>query len=153
MLQKILVATDGSEHAKKAIEFASHIALECSATICLLHVAPESSLSESVFEPGILQRLEEEGISQLPQDVRLRKAGEDILEAARWDVNRRGVQNVQSAVVHGDPAEGILSFAKENSMDMIVVGSRGLGRLEALLLGSVSQKVCYLADCPVAIVK
>ena len=61
------------------------------------------------------------------------------------DAKRR--EEIRSAVVLGDPAEKIIQFAKENGIDMIVIGSRGLGGVKRSLLGSVSSEVHDLAEC------
>jgi nucleotide-binding universal stress UspA family protein len=55
--------------------------------------------------------------------------------------------------VSGDPAGEILSAAESSGVDAITVGSRGMGELKALLLGSVSNKVTHLAHCTVMIVR
>jgi nucleotide-binding universal stress UspA family protein len=56
-------------------------------------------------------------------------------------------------VFSGDPVEEIIQFAKNNDIDMIVIGSRGLGKIKGLLLGSVSSKVCHLAECTCVTIK
>jgi nucleotide-binding universal stress UspA family protein len=53
----------------------------------------------------------------------------------------------------GDPAQEIITVAQDRQADLIVVGSRGRGRLAGLLLGSVAQKVISLAHCPVVVVR
>lgn len=56
-------------------------------------------------------------------------------------------------MLQGDPAQEIIEFSRKNSIDMIVIGSRGAGTVETLLLGSVSHKVCHLANCTCVTVK
>jgi nucleotide-binding universal stress UspA family protein len=127
MIKKILVPTDGSDHARKAIEVACDIALKYAATICLLHVVSLPSIShEGVFPAmeGMLKFLEEDGKKII---------GEAESETKKW-------------VVHGDPANRIIEFAKTEGVDMIVIGSRGLTGMKGFLLGSVSHKVFHLAD-------
>jgi len=60
---------------------------------------------------------------------------------------------VESDVCEGTPAESILMAAKKYNIDLIVMGTRGLGQLAGLLLGSQSQKVIAHADCPVLLVR
>ena len=64
-----------------------------------------------------------------------------------------GVENVKTSVTMGDYAEAILETADNTDADMIVIGSRGLGGLKGLLLGSVSNKVALHAKCSVLTVK
>ena len=135
MIKKILVPTDGSDHARKAIEVACDIALKYAATICLLHVVSLPAIShEGVFPAmeGMLKFLEEDG--------------KKIIEEAESETKKWGAKDVQSTVVHGDPANRIIEFAKTEGVDMIVIGSRGLTGMKGFLLGSVSHKVFHLAD-------
>ena len=60
---------------------------------------------------------------------------------------------MKSAVLMGDPAEKIVEYAKANGIDMIVIGNRGLGAVKMLFMGSVSNKVCNLAECTCVTVK
>ncbi len=133
MLKRILVATDGSDHARKAIGYACDIASKYDAAIYLIHVIslPPTTHSEAFFEP-----LRDHA----------RKAGEDIIRKAEKDARKKGIKNVQISLVDGDPTSEILKYAEENDVDMIVLGSRGLGKLGMLMLGSVSHKVCNIAQ-------
>ena len=142
MIKKILVATDGSEDARKAVEFASDLATKYKATVYLIHVVtPLRSIPE--IDGGLLQQWE---------DLHEKQAQKIIDEAERV-VKKRGVESYQAGIVQGVPAEQIIEFARKNSVDIIVMGSRGVGTLEMLMLGSVSTKVCHLADCSCVTVK
>lgn len=135
MIKKILVPTDGSDHARKAIEIGSDIALKYAATLCLLHVvSPPVIFHEGAFPAmeGMLKLLEEDA--------------QKIVEEAERETKKYGVKDVQSSVVQGDPAHRIIEFAKTEGVDMIVMGSRGLSRMKGVLLGSVSHRVFHLAD-------
>ena len=148
MVQKILVATDGSAHARKAIDYASDIASKYNATLYLIHVISETEIPEDLLEYVEVERIEEP-----PRSVYIQKIGEGIIGTAEKEVKSKGVKAVQSAVVQGDPAEKIIEFAREKGVDMIVIGSRGLGSVKGLFLGSVSSKVCHVADCTCVTVK
>ena len=148
MVRKILVATDGSSHARKAIEYASDIASKYNAKMYLVHVVSESGVPNEV-----LQYIEVEGIEEPPESVYLQKIGEGIVGAAEKEITDKGVKDVQSVVLQGDPAGKILEFARDNAVDMIVIGSRGLGSVQGMFLGSVSNKVCHAADCTCVTIK
>jgi nucleotide-binding universal stress UspA family protein len=60
---------------------------------------------------------------------------------------------IHTEILEGTPAEAILEVAKTRDVNLIVMGSRGLGRLAGALLGSQSQKVVQHATCPVLIVR
>ena len=140
MLKEILVPTDGSTHARKAIEFASDIALRYKATVHLIHViSPLHSIAEGYVD----QQIEDHQ----------RKVAKEIIEEAEKEVKKKGVESYQSTIVRGNPAQEIIEFARENDVDMIFMGSRGAGKVEMLMLGSVSHKVCHLADCTCVTVK
>jgi len=148
MIKKILVPTDGSDHARKATEFASDIASKYHATLYFFHVVSEIEMLEDTLGYSKLERTKKP-----PLRVYLQKIGEEIIRGAETEAGEKGVEDIQSAVVHGDPASEIIRFAKKWDVDMIVLGSRGMGKLEGLLLGNVSHKVCHLAECTCVTVK
>jgi len=142
MIKKILVPTDGSDHARRAIDCACDLALKYGATICLLHVVspPPVLFHEGAFAmPDVQKTLEEDG--------------KRIIEEAERETKRSGVKDVQSTVVQGNPASGIIGFANTHGVDMVIMGSRGLTGVKEFVLGSVSHRVSHLANCTVTIVK
>jgi nucleotide-binding universal stress UspA family protein len=77
---------------------------------------------------------------------------EEILSAAVKEVGSIPCE-IHTEILEGDPASAIIEVAKVRNSDLIVMGSRGLGRLAGLLLGSTCQKVVSHATCPVLIVR
>ena len=75
----------------------------------------------------------------------LSEVGQSVMDGARRRALEQGAKDMEVSIVNGNPAEEILKAAEQNDDDMIVVGSRGLGNLEGILLGSVSKKVSHLA--------
>jgi nucleotide-binding universal stress UspA family protein len=142
MIRKILVAIDGSDHARKAIEFASDMALKYNSSIYLIHVVHEPKVPEA-----FIKYMRDEHIEEPPAYVYLKTVGEKITGGAEKDVKARGIREVHTVVDQGDPAERIIEYGKKGDFDLIVIGSRGLGALRDLVLGSVSHKVCHLAKC------
>ena len=142
MVKKILAPTDGSDHAGKAIAYAVDLASKYGATLCLLHVVstPPALFHEGAFAlPDVQQSLEEEG--------------RRIIEEAEKEAKQQGAGNVQSLVVHGNPASEIIKLASAEGIDLIIMGSRGLTAIKEFVLGSVSHRVSHLAECTVTIVK
>ena len=79
--------------------------------------------------------------------------GEHLLASARSDAEAAGVRDVRTRLVDGEPAGCILRCAEEEGSDCIVLGSRGLGNLQGMFLGSVSHKVASRAGCTCIAVK
>ncbi|OZM58077.1 universal stress protein [Lottiidibacillus patelloidae] len=139
MYKKILLATDGSDHAKRAAENAIHITT-CSegAEITIVYaVAPDKAKSD------VLANWNASEIN----DVR-RERVSDVENKAR----EAGVK-YEVKILHGEPGPTIVDYANKNTFDIVVIGSRGLNGLQELVLGSVSHKVAKRANCPVLIVK
>jgi nucleotide-binding universal stress UspA family protein len=145
MIRTILVATDGSSHADMAVSLGGELAQAHDAKIILLHVISDigSEIGEGI--PKHLQELAD--IEHLKIGEVLTVIGEEILERARAQLREQGVEKIVTAMPSGSPAQAILDNAKAHSVDLIVMGSRGLSSFEGLMLGSVSHKVSHLAPC------
>ena len=76
-----------------------------------------------------------------------------ILDEAKQVAQDKGVKDIVTTIVDGDPAEQILHHAETEGTNLIVMGSRGLGDLKGLLMGSVSHKVSQLSPCSCVTVK
>jgi len=170
-MERILVALDGSEHAEKALDLASDLAGKYDAELVLLHVLSDRPLSDAerhmaeveyldqVVGSGdlssvLLARGDPRVVAQRvlerygPLTRRLREAtGTRLLDQSRQRAHERGARKVQTMLEDGDPASAILRVAKELDADALVLGSRGLGEVRGLLMGSVSHKVAHLAAC------
>lgn len=140
MLQKILVAVDGSDDSKKALEFGCELADKFGGSLHIVHV-PQGAAADRVMVLG--------GASVMIHAQRkdIEKAGRTLIEAARKIAAGRLPDRVTTELRGGDPADEIVKSAAENSSDCIVIGSRGLGGFGSLLLGSVSHKVNHSAPC------
>ncbi len=142
---KILVPVDGSEHCKKALDFAMNLVKMYSAEMWLVHVAPYST----VLLTGIGDA-EMGGYSNV--DDLLEKSGQDILKNCLDEAKNQGVQ-AKIKLLRGHPGSKIVQYAKNEGFNLIVLGSRGLSGASRFLLGSVSDYVSDNAECPVFIVK
>ncbi len=140
-MEKILVPVDGSEQSHKAVAFAADLARHYNASIHLLHVFKLTIIPEGLGEYVVSDR------------VQLKALGGKIIAAAEEEAKGHGVERIETAVIEGDPAESIIGYANDNEVDVIVMGSRGLGAFKGLLLGSVSNKVTHKADRTCVIVR
>jgi nucleotide-binding universal stress UspA family protein len=145
MFRSIVVGTDGSDTARKAVDEAIDLARTVGATVCLV----------SAYEPVSQARLREEA-KQTPADlqwmVNPREEVDSTLGDAA-DVVRDAGLDVETFAREGDPADAILDVAEERGADLIVVGNKGMTGARRFLLGSVPNKVSHHAPCSVLIVR
>ena len=140
VLRKILIATDGSETAEKAANFGIQIVRLSGAKVYAVYVidtTPYYSIPlDQIWSKEVYEQLEQMG-NEITSNV------EKTAKAAGLEA--------ESIVLKGDPAARIVNFAEEQSVDMIVVGSHGIGGFERLVIGSVSEKVVRHAKIPVLV--
>ncbi len=139
-MKRILIATDGSPHAKEAVELGVELAELEGAEVVAVHVL--TALDPVAREEG--RRSVPHSISTPADDAALREAAEVAAQ--------HGVPCTLELLV-GLPEEEIRSLAAAVEADIVVVGSRGLGRVKGALLGSVSRAVLAHTDRPVLVVK
>lgn len=147
MYKKILVGLDGSSHSLKATETAIELAKKFDAELHLLTVTRPYKVS-----PELRRYLEAENLLGEPKYV-LDDMTNTIIAQAKTLADKAKLKKVKAEVREGKPARTIVDHARTANADLIVLGSRGAGELEASLLGSVSQKVSLLSDCTVMIVR
>ena len=144
MFRQILVATDLTRVSKAALDHADALAREERAHLHILHVARDPAREPWVVEAyGIdWERLRAEACGK----------GHRALVAATRRLGRDARRTTVATRV-GEAADEILSYARRQAVDLIVIGTHGRGRLAATLLGSVADKVVRGAGCPVMVVR
>lgn len=146
-MKKMLVAYDGSEASEKAID----MSVKCANPedeITLLTVVP-AELSESSFTKMLLPTID---LSKVVKSGTFKeKAMKSLLEITKKIEDK--VENVDTAVESGDPADEILLSAKKHGADMIILGYKGYGKEGRFLLGSVTDKVVRHASVSVLVVR
>jgi nucleotide-binding universal stress UspA family protein len=174
MFKNILVPTDGSQHANKAVALAIDMASKYDAGLIILSVIEDGALSDDgkrlaqekgidisavLAGPDITAASPEGAPVMLHAEYTLAAAraqaelAEAVVTEAKAHAGSHGVDQVRGMTEGGDPAGAILKTAEKEKADLIVMGSRGLGALKSLLVGSVSQKVSHLAPCSCITVK
>ena len=146
-MKKMLIAYDGSEASKKAID----MAIKCSDKddeVTLLTVIP-AELAESSFTKMLLPTID---LSQVVQSGTFKeKAMESLSKVAKGIESK--IEKLSLAVESGDPADEILLSAKKFASDIIIVGYKGYGKEGRFLLGSVTDKVVRHAAASVMVVR
>ncbi|MEF8879049.1 MAG: universal stress protein [Candidatus Thermoplasmatota archaeon] len=146
-MKKMLVAYDGSEASKKAIELCK----KCSDKddeVILLTVVP-AELSESSFTKMLLPTID---LSSVVESGSFKDKAVESLSNVVEDI-KDNFSNVDIAVESGDPADEILLSAKKNQVDIVVIGYKGYGKEGRFLLGSVTDKVVRHASMSVMVVR
>ena len=140
MINKILVATDASAASNRAVSFAANLSVQHEAELLILNVIRDMQLP-----PELKQAPEYEAFSDA-RDALMCKAAEKILADAIKLAKKGGAKKVQTAIGSGDPATSLAGFARRRSVDLIVVGTRGLSKITAASMGSVSRKLLDLTE-------
>jgi nucleotide-binding universal stress UspA family protein len=138
-VRRMLVALDGSADAWRALQVVASALASRSVTVRLVHVLATPARTGGVDQDAAARA-----------DVEHRAPGEKLLADGAAQLN--GFLEVERSLLAGDPREEILRTAREWTSDLVVVGSRGLGALRRLLLGSVSEAVLLHASCPTLVV-
>jgi len=168
MFKSIVVAFDGSAHASRALDTAAKLAARDQAPLGIINVIDSDYMNlpveirkmgeiEHIIEPmpnllvdfakapanlaGNMAR------SSVDSQRAMLQYAEFLVAEARKQAMACGATEVEARVVTGDSAEAVVDFASERNADLIVCGSRGLGRMQKLLLGSTSHKIAQLAEC------
>ncbi len=175
MFQKILCSIDGSDHADKALDLAIDMAKKYQAELLITHVLHRTENIEDLQHFAEVEGLTHHVNTELQRlksmDYRVDMAagtafqdsaisprllvelGQHILDSAKGRAERSGLENVETRLEDGDPAERVLSCIDRENIDCVILGSRGLNDLKGLFLGSVSHKVTSRAPCTCIAVK
>jgi nucleotide-binding universal stress UspA family protein len=139
MFSTILCATDGSDHAGKAVAAAADLGRRYNSRVIVLtaYDPMPKELGAPYFDDLIRRRL---------------NAAEELVKAATAVMKDAGITPIIE-ILEGPAARAILEVARTRRCDLIVMGSRGLGPVGAMLLGSVTTRVVHEAPCPVLLTR
>lgn len=168
MLKTVLIATDGSSHAGKAVEFGADIAAKYGAELVLVHVLLRDHLSDALRHMLEVEYRAED--SQTPvsdiiaaspygrfplthmipkkttdQNSALQAIADMVLTEAEVTARKKGVGKITKRIEDGHVAARILEVADNVQADIIVTGARGLSDFKALMVGSVSHRLANTA--------
>lgn len=141
--RRICCAVDFSDTSRGAMEVAVDLARRLGAEVTLLHAYPIPGYTfpdgSVVASPGMLQDLSDQA--------------DRHLEAWRRDAEAMGLAHVAIAKAIGDPSQEIARWAKEQKVDLLVLGTHGRSGLEHALMGSIAERVLRKAPCPVLTIR
>jgi nucleotide-binding universal stress UspA family protein len=140
-----MVATDGSDASDRAVDYAAGLAKRENADLLVVNVVGGYGLLHKAMLQ--LTRSEQAWLKEF-----LESLSAETLTKARERARAAGADQIQLESRAGDVAQSVIAIANEKAADVIVVGKRGAGLVERLLLGSVSEKVVRLAPLPVIVV-
>ena len=140
-LTRILVPVDASNGAKQAVRLAAELAAATGAALDILHVSYFDTDTDAFEESWLPEAIA--GPVGIEEQEALERARKHVPSSVPAEYHRRT----------GIPAEEILQFAEERPDDLIVVGCRGLGFMQGVLLGSVSQAIAERASVPVLVAR
>jgi nucleotide-binding universal stress UspA family protein len=150
LIGKILVVVDGSENSDRALDFALDIAEKYGAALTVLNVSEPPAMGAVPMEPTSVS-----GESMVMFGKDLLKIHEEILRKAVAHAKIVKPEIAISSILReGDPAREIVALAKEEGVDLVVVGHECAGRVKEFFgLGGISEKVAHLAPCSVVIIR
>ncbi len=146
MHKRILVAYDGSENARRALNKGIEEARRSKAELRVVVVADgvvSGARARTAVTTALYKQMHEHMVEQ----------ARSFLSDALYSAKHEGVVDVIGSVEEGNPADMILAVASEQKADLIIVGRRGARGIERFLLGSVSSRVIDHAACDVLVVK
>lgn len=138
-IRRVLIPTDGSEHAREAVEFGLTLAQRFSAEVTALYVVDQTAFVNFQADTAVItvySMLEKEGRAAVEE---VRRRGEEL-----------GVK-VEVQVVEGSPTRRIVELA--SNFDLVVMGPLGRSAVAKLFLGGVAERVVRFAPCPVLVVR
>ena len=137
--QRFLVPVDGSAHSLAAVRYAVKLVRQLTGDIVLLHCHKPFpiTLGEPYFQRAI---------------TKIAEKSEELLTPFRELLSQSDIKH-EVRILEGPAAEKIASVARIEQCEMIIMGSRGLGDLKGLVLGSVAHRVLHSAPCPVLVIR
>ena len=141
MFTNILVPIDGSDNSYRALDAALLLSEKLGSNITVIHVMEEVPITHIGSEKMLNELLEA-----------YKKENQDILLKCSEVANQKGL-TVKTFLLHGNPACAILDYNKKEKSDLVIMGSRGLGKFKELILGSVSSKIVHHSTCAVLLIR
>jgi nucleotide-binding universal stress UspA family protein len=168
MFETILVATDGSDHGRKATQVAGHLAGKLGAKLLVAHVITDQPVPEPLRRMAEVEHLVDTptdksgsslgrlSIKPSPGVTERRLAavvGSKVLEQGANLARDQGAGKVEPLELEGKAADALVEAVRRHGVDLVVIGSRGFGAIGRLVHGSVSTEVSHEVACACLVVK
>ena len=141
MFTKILVPVDGSDNSYRALDAALFLSEKLGSNITVLHVMEQVPITHIESQKLLSELLEN-----------YKKENQDILSKCLEIARKKGV-TINTILLQGNPASIILDFSKKEKYDIVIMGSRGMGKFKELILGSVSSKIVHHSPCGILLIR
>lgn len=143
MADTMLVGVDGSEGGTRAARFAAELAKKSNASLIVAYVIE--------WSPYTFNTPQENEVRHKRREEEIARAESDVIRPLVEELKKAGV-NAQGIVRHGHAVEVLSQVAKEQRASQIVIGRRGLSKLQALLFGSVASSLVQVSPVPVTVI-
>lgn len=166
MIKKILVPFDNSKYSQRSLAYAVNLANlvflgnkdRPTVKILLLHVIQELPITRSLFDRPVKNKKSGSVATLSEHALAIYKQMEDSMKNAMQEkIDRIGSVdgvNFECVIIYGSPANEIVDYAKNNKVDLLIMGSNGLEGLAKIKgLGSVSRKVSERISCPITLIR
>jgi nucleotide-binding universal stress UspA family protein len=144
-LKKILVATDFSEPSDAALAYGRELARTFGASLTVLHVV-DNILTRAYGVDGVV-------LADPEFQREIETSAQRQVDAVLFDEDRKMLGAVGLVITSNSPSAAIVTYARDASVDLIVMGTHGRGAIAQLLMGSVAERVVRIAPCPVLTVR
>lgn len=141
MFSKVLVPVDGSDNSLRALDAALLLSEKIGAEVTAIHVMEDIPILHIQSEKLLRELLDA-----------YKKETQQILSKCSDIATRKGL-SITTKLLQGNVGSTILDFCEREKYDVIIMGSRGMGKFKELVLGSVSNKVVHHSSCPVMIIR
>ena len=141
MFTNILVPVDGSDNSYRALDAALLLSEKLSSNISVIHVMEQFPITHIGSEKLLSEMLEA-----------YKKENQDILSKCSEIATQKGL-TIKTLLLQGNPASVILDYSKKEKFDLLIMGTRGLGKFKELILGSVSGKIVHHSPCAVMLIR
>lgn len=141
MFTSILVPVDGSDNSYRALDSALLLSEKLGSNITVVNMLEQVPITHIESEKLLSELLEA-----------YRKENQEILSKCSKIATEKGL-SIKTILLQGNPASVILDYRKKEKFDLLIMGSRGLGKFKQLILGSVSSKIVHHSPCAVLLIR